>query len=616
MSYGQSDSISHYQNLAKQHKKNIPLAIEYLNKAMEISIQNKQDSLYLNSISRKSTLFGNSKDYKNAIEQATFLNVEANQLNDIFHIARSHDKLGRYYSKTGDLTLAVSNYLQAIRPYKTIKDSLKLSYVFEKIANIQNDLGDFLGAEKSALEGLKYAKHNPKGNSAWLYNCLGRASKEQFQFDEALSWYDRGISSTNNQKIIVSLIQNQAVVLMKQQKYNEARKLLTALLQESEVKNSTYLTSRILDNLGYANFKIGEPNALTELLEAYALRQKDDDKTGLFASTIHLTEYYQAKDREKSLEFAKDAFNLSKIINSPEAQIEALSYLIALETPENTKLAALSSLHLRDSIAIATSKQRTEYLKFKYKTDEISLENSLLLTEKAQQETIIAEEKIKKYIIGFISFILFITIIALYYILRERYKKQRLKERIATQQHFSKRIHDELASDIFNIMAQMEQANIPVDYVDALENIYERTRDINRETISIITNEDFSTTLSNLIEGYLSENERLILNGINEVDWTKISEENKQHLKRILQELMTNMKKHSKASLVAISFKERQTSLQINYADNGIGVILNDQNKGHGMANMENRIISINGTCIFESEPNNGFTCVWTIPLK
>ncbi|MFT6754570.1 MAG: signal transduction histidine kinase, partial [Urechidicola sp.] len=40
---------------------------------------------------------------------------------------------------------------------------------------------------------------------------------------------------------------------------------------------------------------------------------------------------------------------------------------------------------------------------------------------------------------------------------------------------------------------------------------------------------------------------------------------------RILQELMTNMKKHSKASHVVITFIQKPKRIFINYLDNSIG---------------------------------------------
>ena len=75
----------------------------------------------------------------------------------------------------------------------------------------------------------------------------------------------------------------------------------------------------------------------------------------------------------------------------------------------------------------------------------------------------------------------------------------------------------------------------------------------------------------------------------------------------MLQELLTNMKKHSNASIVVLSFEKSGKYLIINYKDNGIGTSLTKRN---GLQNTENRIQSINGTITFESEINKGFKAI------
>ena len=84
----------------------------------------------------------------------------------------------------------------------------------------------------------------------------------------------------------------------------------------------------------------------------------------------------------------------------------------------------------------------------------------------------------------------------------------------------------------------------------------------------------------------------------------------KMTIYRVLQELMTNMKKHSKASIAVLSFQTINQKLTITYKDNGVGCDLKKQN---GLLNTENRIKTINGTITFESQPKNGFHVKITI---
>ncbi|WP_438711057.1 ATP-binding protein [Aquimarina muelleri] len=83
---------------------------------------------------------------------------------------------------------------------------------------------------------------------------------------------------------------------------------------------------------------------------------------------------------------------------------------------------------------------------------------------------------------------------------------------------------------------------------------------------------------------------------------------------RVLQELMTNMQKHSKASLVKLVFSNTKDFLNIKYTDNGVGVTEEHVKSKNGLRNTENRIRAIRGTLIFESEKDKGFTAEIQIP--
>ncbi len=67
---------------------------------------------------------------------------------------------------------------------------------------------------------------------------------------------------------------------------------------------------------------------------------------------------------------------------------------------------------------------------------------------------------------------------------------------------------------------------------------------------------------------------------------------------------MVNMKKHSHASNVALTFNQINNKITISYKDDGVGCKIK---KSSGIQNMENRIKSINGSIIFESEIEKGF---------
>ena len=103
----------------------------------------------------------------------------------------------------------------------------------------------------------------------------------------------------------------------------------------------------------------------------------------------------------------------------------------------------------------------------------------------------------------------------------------------------------------------------------------------------------------------------IISRNLSAVNWDQYSREKKLTVYRVLQELMTNMKKHSEAGLVAVQFAQQGKKLTVTYFDNGKGSTLE---AGNGLRNTENRMENINGSISFETSPGNGFKA--TLEMK
>jgi len=201
-----------------------------------------------------------------------------------------------------------------------------------------------------------------------------------------------------------------------------------------------------------------------------------------------------------------------------------------------------------------------------------------------------------------------------YYYLRQRHTRDKIREAHRTESRISKKIHDELANDVYNVMSGMDTI-APNTLMDKLENIYNRTRNISRENSSIPTGADYLPHLLSTLSSSLPADARLILRGENSINWKSLSPEKKIILYRVLQEIMINMNKHSKASLVAIVFSEENRTLHIQYSDNGIGTSRQSLKAGNGFLNMENRIFSIKGKLNFETEQEKGLKVLIQIPI-
>lgn len=83
---------------------------------------------------------------------------------------------------------------------------------------------------------------------------------------------------------------------------------------------------------------------------------------------------------------------------------------------------------------------------------------------------------------------------------------------------------------------------------------------------------------------------------------------------RVLQELLTNILKHSQANHVNIQLLKLKNKLTLLVEDNGQG-ISNENSKGHGQMNIRNRLDLIKGTVNYEPGSENGLLAIITVPL-
>ena len=198
----------------------------------------------------------------------------------------------------------------------------------------------------------------------------------------------------------------------------------------------------------------------------------------------------------------------------------------------------------------------------------------------------------------------------LYFLLKSKHKKDKIKEAYRKETELSKKVHDELANDMSDLMNFVEN-DIEVAQakksllMDNIEDIYLRTRDISTETGSIdLVN--FSDSIKHLLMQHNKPETKVVTNNVNTIDWQNLAEYKKVVIYRCLQELLVNMKKHSNAKVVSIMFKNHNKNNEIRYVDDGLGFSI-DKTKLNGLSNVESRIKGIGGNFNFTTSKGNGF---------
>ncbi|MAX71228.1 MAG: hypothetical protein CMC76_09035 [Flavobacteriaceae bacterium] len=455
--------------------------------------------------------------------------------------------------------------------------------------------GEYFNSEEtivSALPIIEQLENTTYKTSIQLsfYNLLGLNFKQQLNYTKALEAYNNSLLIAKSPKDSAIIYNNKSLVFKNLEDYDNAI---------NEVKKAYELIPRIpdslaldkalvIDNYGVLKFKTNKTNGLPLLFEALKLRKAVNDTSTIYTSYSHLSEFYRLNDSiEKSRDFAKKALGIADILKSPSYRNNALGLLTNLSEDNYVK----AYKHINDSLSNAEKMAVNKFALAKYDLTKI-------------KEDLLQSERLKERILV-ISLFSILTFLFIYFFQKFKHKKEKLLQVYNTETRISKKVHDEVANDVYQVMAKVQTNNYSNNEVlDDLENIYRRTRDISKENAIIVFNDDFEDQLQSLFYNYINNEVNIITKNISKVTWQNISKNRKVVLYRILQELLTNMRKHSKATIVVLNFQLNKKNLIVNYKDNGLGCELK---KGTGLLNAENRITALGGSITFESGLNKGF---------
>ena len=87
-------------------------------------------------------------------------------------------------------------------------------------------------------------------------------------------------------------------------------------------------------------------------------------------------------------------------------------------------------------------------------------------------------------------------------------------------------------------------------------------------------------------------------------------------LLRIAREALSNVRKHSIASAVEVTFVSKQDSIEMTISDNGLGFDLEADFPGYGLAVMEERARSLGGELSITTSPGHGTKITITLPAS
>ncbi len=587
----------------------------FTDSAFIISIKNPLDTLRLYIISTKSFLHLKKKQNDSFHFYNKLLAKNSKILDNNFFLGKAYFNLGYYFDEINYLPdSAFFYYNKSKNHFIKIGDSLQAGKKLLNMAILQNIQNDFFGAKETLTESLQYLKtSNNKKYLASVYNELATNNANLENYSEAINYYKKAINISNSKNDIISYKNNLALAYTETERYNESIILLKELLLDSLVKEKSARYARILHNLTYAQWrKKGETNLKIPFFKALKIRKDINDKRGQISSYLGLGKYFSKIDPLNTKKYLDTAIQLSKQLRIPKAETDALKLLMNLE-PKNTILKN-RYIFLKDSSYKKELTVKTQFAKMKY-DDETKQKTILKL--KAKQALEASKQYTQKIIYLATGSILLIAGGFIFFIIKQQHKKDKLQEVYTTETRISKKLHDELANNVYNVMNRIQNntSKNQEAVLNQLDDIYKRTRNISHENSSInLDNAYYYLELKDMLNAYQSQDTTITTIGIEKDILKDVKNHKKIIIERVLKELMTNMKKHSNASNVFISIKKDKNTIKITYTDDGVGFKKEEPFKRNGLLNAENRIKNINGSFNFDTTKEKGVSIKIAFP--
>ncbi|QIA08167.1 ATP-binding protein [Draconibacterium halophilum] len=562
-------------------------------------------------------------------------------------MAEASNQLGRLYFYTAQLDSAELYFERAKKYLTKIHDEKRVAIINIGIGAIQLRQGDYNKTIRTLTESVSYfEKTGDDLNTAKCYSNMSAAFAELGDYTSAIEYNEKALQIFKQQKLKQFQVITLPNLAAQHLKNGDTLKAINYGLDAEKLALSMgnkRSLSIIYNNLGSAYLDIDEEKAKDYLQKTIALKKELNLKNGTEIALGNLGYLYlKKKDYKTALEYYKlvepqvNGKQLVFTYNQLQKCYNGLrQYQTALYYSEKSRI-------LNDSILNSENQKVFTEIKTKYETEKKEKE----ILELQSKNLEVDNKRIQNQNLLFASLvILLLTYLLVYFFTKRARQKQKIAQNkllnklknqelngidaiIEAQEKERSRIaddlHDNLGSRIATIKMYINELDTSpekekTELIEKLKTISEKTYG---EVRKIAHNKYSGTLISQglipamvVIANQLSSTKQLNIKVVNINVKQRIKNSIEIQVFRIIQELLTNIIKHAKASEAIIQFSEDDNILNVMIEDNGKGFETKQTNFGFGLTNIEKRIDILNGNLVIDSSEHNGTTVILTIPL-
>ena len=394
----------------------------------------------------------------------------------------------------------------------------------------------------------------------------------------------------------------------------------------------------VLDNYAHTLYLANDKKQLPGLyLKALKICDSIDAQYNSIIINQHLAEYYHEVKKSDS---AKYYAYRAKEVAEQYHNDDLLKSLLLLSKIEDDSMAVKyynQYIILNDSLQKNERNIRNKFARIRFETKEIE-----------QRNIQIAREKLWLTII---SIIILISALLVYIIITQRSKNKELRfaqkqqetneeiynlmlsqqekieeARVIEKKHISQELHDGVLGRLFGTRLSLDSLNMSASedaikarsrYIDDLKNIENDIRKVSHElNTDFVSGSGFLDIIKSLLETQTAAyNLQYEFQYDDAITWEDVSNKNKIHIYRILQESLHNIYKHANANLVKIGIELKNNVILLTITDDGTGFDVNKAKAGIGLKNINARVKEIDGELKIQSEKNYGTTVKIRVPV-
>lgn len=561
---------------------------------------------------------------------------------DSLTLAKTFESLGDYYESKMQFDSTYFFYQQSGKWYTALNDSIKIAEMSLAKASILYDFGFYTDAEVETIRALRYASNKQSPMMVYeSYQLLGLVLCELNSFEESISYYQltqrelqkmNAEGSFDSSKLVLAygaLYNNFGGAYEVHKEFEKAIEYYQKGLDVAGIdENNPAIYSALLNNNSFARMQVNDTvGVLGDLKKAEAIRLKNGTPQEVITSKLTIGEYYFNKNQiGTGLQYIYDAYDLAISIKSDYDQKEALKFLVEHDAINKSKFTR-EYVRILEKIQAKERSSRNKFARIAYETEEMINKNERL-AERNRKIIFLALVSV-----GFLMFLLLLLRLSsrnkrLIMEQKQQAANQQIYQLIIDQQHktqeakmgertrIAKELHDGIVNRIFTTRFNLMQLDsedvqrkdlLVQELVKAEEDV--RTISHKLSDRQFLEDTTFEEVVKKLIEmqqnSFGTKFELSIDRGI---VWGALSTEVKMHLYRILQEVLQNVNKYSRAKQCTIYMLKSEDKTILRISDDGIGFDIQKIKRGLGFKNLSERIAEIGGELVLDATVGKGVT--------